>query len=68
MQGGQKAGRCAVMVHLLSKGSRVNYFLGSHLLELPATKGRRLLWETALSALTDAGHVASEKTFEQGGM
>uniref|UniRef100_A0A1Y1LJC5 Uncharacterized protein n=1 Tax=Photinus pyralis TaxID=7054 RepID=A0A1Y1LJC5_PHOPY len=68
MRGGQRAGRCALVIHLWAKGSRVNYFPRSHMLELPATKGKRLLWETAPSAISEAGCMATEKYFEDGGL
>lgn len=67
MRGGQKAGRHALMVHLWPKGSEVVYFTGSHLVELPARKGRRLLWEAEEQILLEAGCQPVRKNFEDGG-
>ncbi|OAA38528.1 hypothetical protein ISF_09886 [Cordyceps fumosorosea ARSEF 2679] len=68
MRGGQRAGRRALLVHLLAKGSLVDYFPRSHLLELAAIKGGRLLWETPKEALTEAGCSPCEKNFPDGGL
>ncbi|KAH7016072.1 uncharacterized protein B0I36DRAFT_42113 [Microdochium trichocladiopsis] len=61
--GGPKAGRRALLVHLWAKGSRVEYYGGSHLHDLPKQKGARLLWETQPSALGEVGCVATPKSF-----
>ncbi|KAK8144788.1 hypothetical protein G3M48_005346 [Beauveria asiatica] len=68
MRGGQGAGRRALLVHLWAKGSIVDYFPRSHLLELAATKGGRLLWETPKDALSEAGCIPCEKCFDEGGL
>ena len=65
--GGPKAGRRALLVHLWAKGSRVEYYGGSHLHDLPKQKGARLLWETQPSTLNEAGCVATPKSFRDGG-
>lgn len=65
--GGRGAGRDAVMVQLLAKGSRVDYYAKSHLHAFPAEKGLRLTRELPRSVLTDAGCEAHSKDFGVGG-
>ena len=66
-RGGPKAGQKALMVQLWVKGSQVVYYSGSHLHELPTEEGRRSLHEISPVAIADAGCVAMEKVFEDGG-
>jgi hypothetical protein len=54
-RGGPKAGRRALVVHLLAKGLRVGYCGGSHHYELPTIEGRRLLHEIPPSVLAEVG-------------
>jgi hypothetical protein len=66
--GGPTTSRCALLVHLHPKEGEVRYYKGSHLHSLPMIRGRRLLWETQPSALTEAGCVPLTKRFPNGGM
>jgi hypothetical protein len=54
-RGSPKAGRQALVVHLLAKGLRVGYCGGSHYHFLPTIKGLRLLHEISLSILAEVG-------------
>jgi hypothetical protein len=57
------------MVHMWPKGSKVNYYYGSHLQELPMEKGRRSLYETDPNSLMAAGCRAKDiDDFEDGDM
>ncbi|KAG4425785.1 hypothetical protein IFR04_000992 [Cadophora malorum] len=67
-RGGPKAGRRALAVHLLAKGSRVGYYSGSHNHDLPTTKGIRFLNEISQSALDEVGCQCEEKAFPDGGL
>jgi hypothetical protein len=67
-RGGPKAGRRALAVHLLAKGSRVGYCGGSHHHFLPTTKGLRLLHEISPAALAEVGCQCEEKEFPDGGL
>jgi hypothetical protein len=68
ISGGRKAGRCALAVHLLPKGSRLDYFEGSHLYDLPTIPSGRSTHETPELALRDSGLEARGKDFEDGGL
>ncbi|KAI8710401.1 hypothetical protein NCS52_01576700 [Fusarium sp. LHS14.1] len=67
-RGGPKAGRRALIVHLLPKGSLVSYCSGSHQHELPTTDGKRLLYEIPGSALAEVGCKREEEDFPDGGL
>jgi len=67
-RGGPKAGRRALAVHLLAKGSRVGYCGGSHDHFLPTTKGKRFLNEISQSALDEVGCQCEEREFPDGGL
>ncbi|GKU05488.1 unnamed protein product [Fusarium langsethiae] len=67
-RGGPKAGQKVLMVHLWAKGSRVDYYRGSHLHELPTEMGRRSLHEIPPAALAEVGCNATEKNFKDGGI
>jgi hypothetical protein len=66
IKGGQKAGRCALVVHLLPRGSRLDYITGSHLVDLPIKQSDRLTHETEESAI--AGSTIQGREFENGGL
>ena len=64
--GGPKVGRRVLMVHLLAKMSRVYYFGGSHLLELPAKPGEKDTLEIPESAIPESCQ-PRRKDFVDGG-
>lgn len=67
-KGGPKAGRLSLLVHLLAKGSCVDYYSGAHLYDMPKTKGGRLLWENQPAALAEVGCKATPESFKDGGL
>jgi hypothetical protein len=67
-RGGPNAGRRALVVHLLAKGSRLGYHGGSHHHDLPTTKGRRGLHELDGPALDEVGCVSVEREIPHGGL
>ena len=67
LTGGRNAGRCALMVHLLAEGSRVDYWAHSHLHAFPTEKGDRLTHEMSRSALQEVGSESRNKDFGIGG-
>ncbi|EED23191.1 hypothetical protein TSTA_066400 [Talaromyces stipitatus ATCC 10500] len=66
-RGGPKAGLRVLVVHLLAKGSRVEYYTFSHLHDLVTTKGRRSLYEIPKSELERVGSKPEVKDFPDGG-
>lgn len=66
--GGRDAGRSALIVHLLAKGSGVDYYAKSHLHLFPAERGARLTRELSRTALQKAGCEANNKDFGAGGL
>ncbi|KAK3328704.1 hypothetical protein B0T19DRAFT_357440 [Cercophora scortea] len=66
-RGGPKAGRRVLMVHLWAKGSRVAYYVGSHLHDMATSRGRRSLYEIPLSELDRVGSEPEHKEFPDGG-
>jgi len=67
-KGGREAGLRVLIVQQWAKGSHVDYYRGSHLLDLPTEKGIRDLHETTRTALHEAGCHASEEAFPDGGL
>ncbi|KAF2177368.1 hypothetical protein K469DRAFT_720701 [Zopfia rhizophila CBS 207.26] len=67
-KGGPEAGLRALIVQQWAKGSRVDYYGGSHQHDLPTEKGERSLHETSQAALDAASCKASEKEFPDGGL
>jgi len=67
-RGGQEAGLRVLIIQQWAKGSRVDYYPGSHLLDLPTKKGERDLYETTKDALHEAGCPAKEELFPDGGL
>ncbi|KAK7994228.1 hypothetical protein PG991_015816 [Apiospora marii] len=65
--GGRDAGRHALMVDLISKGSHVDYYAQSHLHVFSAEQGARLTRESSRSALHEAGCEVVNKSFPRGG-
>ncbi|EXK77665.1 hypothetical protein FOQG_17628 [Fusarium oxysporum f. sp. raphani 54005] len=65
--GVQEKDRRALMIYLLAKGSRVNFYAYSHLRAFPTIGGRRLTYELAPDALQEAGCQVHEKNFSVGG-
>ena len=68
IRGGRKAGQCALAVHLLAKGSAIEYWPGSHLHDFPTTKNGRSMYETSEAALQDACLRLRSEQFNNGGM
>jgi hypothetical protein len=68
--GGREAGLRVLLVLALSKGSRVIYYQGSHLHDLPVLKNvrNRGLPQTTRTALDNAGCVAVERDYPNGGL
>ncbi|KAF5122359.1 hypothetical protein E5D57_012836 [Metarhizium anisopliae] len=67
-QGGPKAGRRCLLVHLIGKGSQIRYRRQSHLHDLPAVENKkRSLHETSSAAYDEAGCEAEIMTFPDGG-
>lgn len=67
-KGGLKAGHLALIVHVLPKGSQVNYYQRSHLHELSTKEGGRGLYEN--DALEIAGFeawTAGDQKLTEGG-
>ncbi|SCV61233.1 uncharacterized protein FFFS_15802 [Fusarium fujikuroi] len=67
LTGGREAGQRVLMVYLLSRGSRVNFYAYSHLQAFPTTKGRRSTHELPPPVLQKAGCEVREKNFHAGG-
>ena len=66
--GGLEAGRQALLVFLIAKGSRISYWSDSHRHALPVTEGKRYLHEGSESALLAAGCRRKEETYTNGGL
>ena len=66
--GGLKAGRVALLVFLIAKGSRISYWSNSHRYALPFTEGKRYLHEGSAFALIVAGCRRIEETYADGGL
>lgn len=60
--GGPEAGRLALVVLLIAKGSRMTYWIDSHRYALPVTEGKRYLHEGSEPALVAAGCQKKEET------
>lgn len=56
------------MVHVWSKGSQVDYYVGSHLHNLNTKKGLRSVYEIPLSELNRVGCEPDKKEFPDGGL
>ncbi|GJC90448.1 hypothetical protein ColLi_13286 [Colletotrichum liriopes] len=67
-KGGPEAGRRVVLVQLWARGSRVEYYRGSHLCVLPTTKGERSLHDISRMALDEAACKPNELKFPDGGL
>ncbi|KAI0804239.1 hypothetical protein GGR55DRAFT_691098 [Xylaria sp. FL0064] len=68
VKGGPKAGRLALMVHVLARGSRVDYYRGSHIHELRTIEGQRGLYEVdALEVADLEPWVAGDERLTEGG-
>ncbi|KAH7151931.1 hypothetical protein B0J13DRAFT_582863 [Dactylonectria estremocensis] len=67
-RGGRNAGRRVFMVHVWSKGARVDYYVGSHLHALDTTKGLRSVYEIPSSELNRVGCEPETKEFVDGGI
>ncbi|KAF9730011.1 hypothetical protein PMIN06_012490 [Paraphaeosphaeria minitans] len=67
-KGGEKAGLRQLIVQQWAKGSRVEYYGGSHKHDLPVEEGVRGLFETTQAALNAAGCQPTEKEFPAGGL
>lgn len=68
MKGGPKAGRLALMVHVLTRGSRVEYYRGSHVHELRTIEGQRGLYEVDALEVADLElWVAGDERLTEGG-
>jgi hypothetical protein len=59
--------RVLVLQHW-ARGSRVDYYPGSHVVDLPVKEGVRSLLETTKAALDEAGCFAQEEVFPDGGL
>lgn len=46
----------------------MDYYSGSHLLNMPAQENKRWLFETTKAALNEAGCYASEEEYPDGGV
>ncbi|RSL60292.1 hypothetical protein CEP53_005473 [Fusarium sp. AF-6] len=68
LAGGEDAGRRALMVQLLAKGSRVDYYACSHLKALPTEKGPRSTHELSPDALREEGCEVRDGNFSAGGL
>ncbi|POR30956.1 Uncharacterized protein TPAR_08841 [Tolypocladium paradoxum] len=68
LKGGSEAGRVALLVHLLPRGSRLRYFPGSHLRNLPTREHERATYEVKESALEQAGLFAENEVLRDGGI
>ncbi|KAH7137577.1 hypothetical protein EDB81DRAFT_655809 [Dactylonectria macrodidyma] len=69
--GGREAGLGALGIHQIAKGSRITFYPGSHLVDLPTKKTeetKRGLHETTDAALREAGCEPVEKEFPDGGL
>ena len=67
-KGGPTAGRRVLVVQVWSKGSEVDYFVGSHRHKLEAVNGKRSLHEVERSELERYNCKPEEKVFESGAM
>jgi len=67
-RGGQEAGLRVLIIQQWAKGSRADYYPGSHVLDLPTKEGERALYETTKDALHEAGCLAKEEQFPEGGL
>ncbi|KAF5969556.1 hypothetical protein FCOIX_10818 [Fusarium coicis] len=59
-RGGHDAGRRRLIIHLFSKGSKVRYFLRSHLVALPTEETEFLFFEVPQAAIIDGGFEAKD--------
>lgn len=66
-KGGIDAGLKVLVVQHLCKGSKVEFFPGSHLLNLPTKTGVRLLLETTRDDLIRAGCRSVVEDYPDGG-
>lgn len=66
--GGPKARGPRFIVHLLPRGSRVAYYGGSHLVELPVKETEYRFYETLQSDLDHAGLTSTDCKFDDGGL
>ncbi|PVH70792.1 hypothetical protein DL98DRAFT_123814 [Cadophora sp. DSE1049] len=65
-KGGEKPD--ILLVHLWSKGSRVVYYRGSHLIPWKSVRAANRMWEIAFAVLELAGICGTEIFFENGGL
>lgn len=65
-KGGEKPD--ILCVHLWSKGSRVIYYRGSHLIPWKSVRAANRMWEIPFAALARAGILGTEIFFENGGL
>ncbi|KAI8663479.1 hypothetical protein NCS57_00949000 [Fusarium keratoplasticum] len=68
LAGGRDAGRRVLMVQLLAKGSRVDYYASSHLKSLPTENGPRSTHELSPAALQQEGCKVHDGNFSAGGL
>ncbi|PNY23835.1 Uncharacterized protein TCAP_06223 [Tolypocladium capitatum] len=68
LKGGSEAGRVALLIHLLPKGSRLRYSPGSHLHDLPTEEYERSSYKVEECALEKAGLSVENEMFEDGGI
>ena len=62
------AGVDCLIVHLLSKGSRLIFWGGSHRHSLHSIQGENNLWLVPLAGLRRLGLSPTQVTFEEGGV
>jgi len=65
---GPNEGIRLLVVQQWPEGSVVDYYGGSHLVDLPAAEGKRRTLETSKEALREAGCSATEESFPKGGL
>lgn len=65
-KGGEKPD--ILLVHLWSKGSRVTYYRGSHLIPWKSVRAANRMWEIPFAALARADIHGTEIPFENGGL
>lgn len=66
--GGPKARGPRFMVHLLARGSKMVYYGGSHLVELPVMETEYRYYETLQPDLDQAGFTGKYCEFKDGGL
>jgi len=67
-KGGPLAGRRVLGIQLLARGSRIDYYSGSHHHHLPTINGKRFLYEISKSSMDEVGCPCEEKEFPDGGL